>query len=474
MMNEGKLKPQALDLEEVVLGAMMIDNRGLEEAISIMKAKVFYKRKHQEIYKAIEAIFLRNDHVDLLTVSAELKSRNKLLEVGGDYELIQLTQKVSSSAHIETHCRILMQKYIQREIITNSSAMVKNAYDDAVDVFDLLNDSYSHLNSISNILIKNKEVNLTELTQNILDHAGKLYRGEVKSGIETPIKNLTTKMGGWRDSELIILAARPGMGKTAFALKSGWVAALQGQPVGFFSLEMSAQQLLSRLWSMDLKIDNEKFTKTGLSPEEEQLVVRRLTSFNEIPFYIDDEAALTIQSLSVKAKKWKKEKGIKMIIVDYLQLMTGSKGNREQDISSISRGLKLLAKELNIPVIALSQLSRAVETRGANKRPMLSDLRESGAIEQDADVVQFIYRPEYYNHDEWDDYDNESCAGQAEYIVAKNRNGGLVRNRMRFEGRYTNFSDLDDFEDFIPDSPQPNYDLENAFGDTEDKDDMPF
>lgn len=338
-----------------------------------------------------------------------------------------------------------------------------------------MDNAYSHLNIVSDILIRNKEIDLKELTEDILTHAGKLYRKEIEPGIPTPIDNLTQKMGGWRNSELIILAARPGMGKTAFALKSGWVAALQGIPVGFFSLEMSAQQLLSRLWSMDLKIDNDKFTKTGLNPQEEQRILNRLNEFDEIPFYIDDEPALSIKTLSVKAKKWKKEKGIRMLIVDYLQLMSGTKNNREQDISSISRGLKLLAKELNIPVMALSQLSRAVEQRGGNKRPLLSDLRESGAIEQDADVVQFIYRPEYYNHTEWDDYDGVSCTGEAEYIIAKNRNGGLVRNRMKFVGKYTDFSNIDDFESYHQEYsfPKPNNDFQNAFSDNDD-DEMPF
>lgn len=481
-MEKGKLPPQAPELEEVVLGALLIDQKAIEEVASVMKSKMFYKSKHQDIYTAIENLFLKNEAIDLLTVSNELKSTGNLEKVGGDYSLIQLTQQVSSSAHIDFHARIIMQKYIQRQLISNSNAITKEAYEEGTDIFELVDKAYSHLNSVTNLLIKNKEIDLRSLTEEILNHAGKLYRGEVKSGIDTPISNLTSKMGGWRDNELIILAARPGMGKTAFALKAGWVAALQNIPVGFFSLEMGANQLLSRLWSMDLRIDNEKFTKTGLSPDEEKIVVNRLTQYNQIPFYIDDTPSLTIQVLSTKAKKWKKEKGIKMIIVDYLQLMTGSKNNREQDISSISRGLKLLAKELCIPVIALSQLSRAVEQRGGNKRPMLSDLRESGAIEQDADVVQFIYRPEYYGIDEWDDDERGPTAGQAEYIVAKNRNGGLVRDRMKFEGRYTNFTNIDDFEDSELDvvqevKPEPNFDLKNAF-DSDVKlpadDDFPF
>lgn len=484
-MEKGKLPPQALDIEEAVLGSLLIDQKAIEEVGSSIKAKMFYKEKHQHIYGAIESLFLRNEAVDLLTVSQELKSKGKLEKVGGDYSLIELTQKVSSAAHIDFHSRIIMQKYIQRELISNSNSITKEAYADGTDVFELVDKAYSHLNSVTDILIKNKEVDIRNLTEEILNHAGKLFRGEVKSGIDTPIKNLTDKMGGWRDNELIILAARPGMGKTAFALKAGWVAALEDIPVGFFSLEMGANQLLSRLWSMDLKIDGDKFTKLGLSPDEEKIVLSRLTQFKEIPFYIDDTPALTIQTLSVKAKKWKKEKGIKMIIVDYLQLMSGSgRNNREQDISTISRGLKLLAKELSIPIIALSQLSRAVEQRGGIKRPLLSDLRESGAIEQDADVVQFIYRPEYYGINEWDDYEGVPCLGEAEYIVAKNRNGGLVKNRMKFQGRYTNFENIDEYnfndkeDEFEPFKPDPNFDLDGAFETdkktTEEKDEFPF
>ena len=248
---------------------------------------------------------------------------------------------------------------------------------------------------------------------------------------------------------------------------------------------MTASRLLSRLWSMDLRIENDKFTKDGLSPDEQSRIMARMMEFEKIPFHIDDTSSLNIQTLRVKAKKLVKNHNVKMIIVDYLQLMDGNSKNREQEISKISRGLKMIALELELPVIALSQLSRAVETRGGNKRPMLSDLRESGAIEQDADVVQFIYRPEYYGSDTWDNYDGISCVGEAEYIVAKNRNGGLVKNRMKFEGKYTRFSDIDepdqDFSNddmFEPSRPQPNNNLSGAFDEPskpeEDHDDLPF
>lgn len=473
-MTAGKLPPQAVELEEAVIGALLVDYRVLEES-DFLRPDIFYAQKHKIIFKAIEDIASRGEGVDLLTVSSELQKKKKLDSVGGNAYLVDLSQRISTSAHLEYHSRILLQKFIQRQVIMNSSSIIENAYKEDVDSLELLDKAYSHLGKVADMIIRNKEVDFKQLTAEIIEHGGKLYRNEIKAGIETPIKKLTEKMGGWRNGELIILAARPGMGKTAFALKTGWKCALADIPVGFFSLEMSAPQLMKRLWSMDCKIDGDKFTKTGLSPEEQKQILTRVTEFKQIPFHIDDESSLTIQILTTKAKKLKKEKGIKLLIVDYLQLMIGNnKGNREQAISEISRGLKLLAKELDVPVIALSQLSRAVEQRGGSKRPQLSDLRESGAIEQDADVVQFIYRPEYYNIEEWDDYDRLPCAGEAEYIVAKNRNGGLVRNRMKFIGRYTDFADIEEDQgddDFIPPPPKPNSNLDSAF---EQDDDMPF
>lgn len=455
-MKKGKIPPQAIDVEEIVLGAMLIDKKGVDEVMELLRPKVFYDMKHQEMFRAISKLYMNGQAIDLITVTNQLKEDRKLEDVGGEVYIIELTQKISSSAHIEFHCRIILQKFIQRELIRNAGSIIENSYQEGFDVFDLLDKAYSHLNQVSDLIISNNEIDIDKLTEEIVDHGAKLYRNEIEPGLQTPIKNLTDKMGGWRDSELIIIAARPGMGKTAFALKAGWILAKQNIPVGFFSLEMSAKRLLSRVWSMECNIENDKFTKTGISPEEESAIMQRKQELGTIPFHVDDsDGNLTIQSLTVKAKKWKKEKDIKILIVDYLQLMRGNKKNREQEITEISRGLKLLAGELDLPIIALSQLSRAVEQRGGNKRPLLSDLRESGAIEQDADVVQFIYRPEYYGLTEWDDYQSQTCQNQAEYIIAKNRNGSLVRNRMKFIGEYTNFIDLDDDqydeEDFIID-----------------------
>lgn len=481
---KGKVPPQAVDLEEVVLGAMLIDKNSMDEVMLFMTAEMFYKNPHKLIFKAIRKLYLEETGIDLLTVEEQLKKTKELEKAGGIIYLMELTQKVSSSAHVEFHSRIIFQEYIKRQLISNSNLIIEDSYDRGKDPLDLLENAYNHLGNISNLIVPTKKTNIRELVADIVSHAGKLHRKEVEPGIKTPIIKLTNKMGGWRPAELIILAARPGMGKTAFALKTGWLAALNGIPTAFFSLEMSSTQLMSRVISMDCRIDGSKLQQDGLNPSEERQVIERMSEADKIPFHIDDTSSLNIHMLQTKAKKLKKENNIRLLIVDYLQLMDGTgKGsgrNREQEISEISRGLKKISMDLHIPVIALSQLSRAVETRGGSKRPMLSDLRESGAIEQDADVVGFIYRPEYYGISEWDDYDGVPCQGEAEYIIAKNRNGGLVRNRMRFEARYTLFSDIDEEyqeEEFIPPPPK-NLMPNEAFGNTpepsEEEDDLPF
>lgn len=479
-LEKGKVPPQALKLEKSVLGAMIQFQNSIEEVVEFLKPEVFYKQEHSKIYKAIHDLYLNDYKIDILTVSDKLKKDKELENVGGDYYLIDLQNSVSSSAHIEYHSRVLHQMYIKRELIKNANAIIEHSYDEGSDSLELLDKAYTHLNYVGEALVSNKEADIQELTHEIVDEGGKIYRKEIKPGIPTPILKLTNKMGGWRRAELIILAARPGMGKTAFALKTGWVAALNNIPVGFFSLEMSAKKLMQRIWSMECRIEGDRFTKDGLSPDEQARITNRANQLGKVPFYIDDTPGLNIQTLRVKAKKLKKSHNVELIIVDYLQLMDGKNKNREQEISQISRGLKMISVELDIPVIALSQLSRSVENRGGSKRPLLSDLRESGAIEQDADVVGFIYRPEYYNQDNWDDYGGVSCRGEAEYIISKNRNGGLVRNRMRFEPHYTLFSDIEEEPgNFIPEKlPKP--ELDEAFEPSEthvnkeNDDDLPF
>ena len=446
-LQKGKTPPQAVDVEEVVLGAILIDKR-YEIAFELLKPEVFYLSKHQIIFESMMELFNEHNPVDIITMNQRLKKNQQKANVDEVY-LIKLTQKISSSAHLEYHCRILLQKYIERSLIESSLDIAKDAFSQTHDVFDLIDASFNRLNSISDVIVANKMPSVGELTHSLLDHAEKLHKGEVEAGLPTPIKRLNLLMGGWRNGELIILAGRPGMGKTAFAIKSAWILAKKGLPVGFFSLEMSAEKLLSRCWSIESGISNSKFFKEGLNKSEVTQIRKAKNEIGNVPLHIEDkEGNLTINTLNVKAKKLQREHDIKILFVDYLQLMKGTGKNmqREQVISEISRGLKLLSTSLNIPVVALSQLSRSCETRGGDKRPILSDLRESGAIEQDADVVGFFYRPEYYNIKDWDleDYNYESTEDQAEYLISKNRNGGLGRNRMKFIKHLTDFTDIDD------------------------------
>jgi replicative DNA helicase len=446
----GRIPPQAINFEEAILGSMLIDQSAISEVFHMLSEETFYKSQHKMIFQAIYQVYTSKDSVDILTVSQELREKGKLEHAGGEYLLIELSNKVSSSAHIEYHARIVIQKFIQRQIIANASKIIEQAFDETTDVFDLIDTAYSDLNAVSEMSVKPQEHPIGDLIQPQIEMARKIETGEIKPGIPTPFYQLTSRMGGWRGGELIVLAARPAMGKTALAIKYGMHAARLGYPAAFFSLEMSKETLTNRVIASEARLDGDKFTNSGLTIEEAEHAIQATRVFRELPFYIDDTPSISIENFKVNAKRMKSQLGIKLIIIDYLQLMGGSTkgGNREQEISKISRGLKIVAKELGVAVIALSQLSRAVEAQGGHKRPMLSHLRESGAIEQDADVVQFLYRPEYYRIDNWDDYQGAPTEGEAEYIVAKNRNGGLIRNRMGFEGRYTNFHDLDE--------PKPN------------------
>lgn len=450
-LEKGKIPPQALDLEEVVLGAMMIDKKGVDEVIDILSPDAFYKEAHKFIFEAIFKLFEDSQPVDLLTVSTQLKKDGKLDLVGGDFYLISLTQRVSSSAHIEFHARIILQKFIQRSLIKISNEIIEEAYDETKDVFDLLDTAEAKLYEVTQGNVKKS----TETAQSLVIQAKKkiqeISNQEGMSGIPSGFDKLDKLTSGWQPSDLIIVAARPGMGKTALTLSMARNMAVgQNIPVAFFSLEMASVQLITRLISSETSLSSEKLRTGKLEKHEWEQLNVKVKALEKAPLFIDDTPSLSIFDLRAKARRLASQYGIKMIIIDYLQLMTagGSKngGNREQEISMISRNLKALAKELNVPVIALSQLSRAVETRGGSKRPLLSDLRESGAIEQDADIVSFIYRPEYYKIDEWDDEERSPTAGQGEFIVAKHRNGGLENIRLKFVGNLGKFDNLDEFD----------------------------
>ena len=485
-LQQGRIPPQALELEEAVLGAMLIDKKGVDEVIDILQPDAFYKTAHQIIFEAIFQLFQDSQPVDLLTVSSELRKKGKLETVGGEFYLVQLSQRVASSAHIEFHARIILQKFIQRSLIKISNEIIESSYKESTDVFDLLDEAESKLYDITQGNIKKSSESAQSLVIEAKKRIEEISKRDGLSGVSTGFEKLDKLTSGWQPSDLIIIASRPGMGKTALTLSMARNIAVTKQiPVAFFSLEMSSVQLITRLISAETGLSSEKLRTGKLADHEWQQLNVKVTDLEKAPLFIDDTPSLSIFDLRAKARRLSSQHGIKLIVVDYLQLMTAGtstkSGNREQEISTISRNLKALAKELNIPVIALSQLSRAVETRGGTKRPMLSDLRESGAIEQDADIVSFIYRPEYYNIDEWDDDERSPSEGQAELIVAKHRNGGLDNIRLKFIGHLGKFEDLDSFDspfefqskmnpNAISTSSLPNPD--DVFDDL--KDDSPF
>jgi len=416
-----------------------------------------------------------------------LKKNGKLEFIGGDFFLIRLTQKVASSAHIEFHARIILQKFIQRRLISISSEIIENAYDESTDVFDLLDDAEGKLFEVTQGNLKKSSEEAGSLVKQALKKIQEIGNQEGMSGLATGFTKLDALTSGWQPSDLVIIAARPGMGKTAFVISMAKNMAIDfNHGVAVFSLEMSSVQLITRMISSETGLTSEKLRKGNLEPHEWEQLNVKVKKLSDAPIFIDDTPSLSIFDLRAKARRLVSQHNVKIIVIDYLQLMTaGGKagGNREQEISMISRNLKALAKELEVPVIALSQLSRAVETRGGSKRPLLSDLRESGAIEQDADIVSFIFRPEYYGMTEWDDDEHTPCEGQGEFIIAKHRNGGLDNIRLKFTGHLAKFSDLEEgfsseFQSSMntdfPDDVFPDQRIEpkDAFGDQTD--DIPF
>jgi len=435
----GKVPPQARDLEEAVLGAIMLEKNALDAVVDILKPECFYVDAHQRIYRAMKSLANKSQPIDILTVVEELRTMEELEMVGGAFFVTRLTNTVVSSANIEAHARIILQKFIQRELIRISGEIIGDAYEDSADVFDLLDDAESKLFEITNNhLRKNFDTIDSVLVKTIQRIEDMRHKNEEVTGVPSGFRTLDQVTYGWQNTDLIILAARPAVGKTAFALnlvRNAALSPIKKTPVAFFSLEMSSGQLVQRILSAESEIWLEKIARGKLEEHEmKQLYAKGIQRLAEAPIFIDDTPALNIFELRAKCRRLKNKHNIGMVIIDYLQLMSGSNdnknGNREQEISSISRNLKGLAKELNIPIIALSQLSRAVETRKeGNKMPQLSDLRESGAIEQDADMVMFLYRPEYYdiNQNEM----GESNRGETHVRIAKHRNGSLETVKLR-------------------------------------------
>jgi replicative DNA helicase len=445
----GKMPPQNVELEEVVLGAIMLEKDAIVSVIDILSPASFYVEAHQKIYKAIVDLFTTDRPIDILTVTEELKRQGTLDEVGGAYYVAQLTSRVATAANIETHARLIQQKYIQRELIRVSSEIQTRAYDDSVDVNDLLDFSEAQLFEIVQGNIKKESVPINLLISEAIkqiEEAGK--REDHLSGVPSGFTKLDNMTLGWQNSDLIIVAARPSMGKTAFVLSMARNMAVEyKRSVAIFSLEMSSMQLVNRLISIESEIPSTAIRKGKLRLDEWRQLNAKIKALESASIYIDDTPGISIFELRAKCRRLKKKYNIDIVIIDYLQLMTGPpdlKGNREQEVSIISRSLKGLAKELNVPIIALSQLNRAVESRTGNKRPQLSDLRESGAIEQDADVVCFIHRPEKYGM--MVDDDGNSTVGIAEIIVAKHRNGAVGDVRLRFRDEIARFVELDEIE----------------------------
>lgn len=453
----GKLPPQALDLEEAVLGAMMLERSGLINTIDILQPEDFYIDKHREIFQAIRDLFRADKPVDMLTVKGQLQRAGKLELVGGAYQIADLTSKVSSTANAEYNARIIAEMSIRRKLILMASKVHHEAHEDTNDVFETLDEVQREFDQVTGQYLKgNVKINkviFNQAIQNLLD--GKDKKG--LTGVPSGYTDLDRLTAGWQKTELTIIAGRPGMGKTAFVVNVLRNAAIDFQiPAAIFSLEMSALQLEQRMIASESEVDIEKIIHAQYEEHELVQISHKTTRLANAPIFIDDTPALSVLELRAKCRRLKAEHKIQLIVVDYLQLMRGDKdGNREQEISSISRALKGIAKDLDVPVLALSQLSRGVETRGGDKRPILADLRESGSIEQDADKVIFLYRPEYYKISVYED--GMPTQGTMEVIVAKNRNGRCDTVKVKFIGKYSKVKDFDisDVTAALPFTPEP-------------------
>lgn len=478
---QSKQLPAAVNFEGLVLGAMMVDESANDEVFMLVKDEsVFTLSEHQHIYNAISELYRLGKPVDIATVSQQLTSTGKLDNAGGMFKIIELTQNISSSAHVEYHCQILLQQYIKRLVIMFNVKITALAYSDQTDVFDLLSRWQKEFDKVIDVTNKGRQ------TMSFPDALLKLKQ-EVETlsnntedvsmiGIPTGFKRINKHTGGYRNQDLVILAARPGMGKTAKVLKTVVENVKADNPVGFVSLEMSMHQLTARIVAIDTDFHLSQLLKTGFEkPKYFQRYDEHAERMSDYKLFIDDSGNNDITDIVLIAKLWKRMYGIKLLVVDYLQLMSDKsvKGNREQEISSVSRRLKLLAKELDIPVIALSQLSRSVETRGGNKRPLLSDLRESGSIEQDADIVEFIYRPDYYGiditEDDYQDHKHIECVrlgANTEIIIAKYRGGSVGTLLLQWIGDKTKFIDVEDVNDTADyiNVALPNVSVDEAFG----------
>lgn len=446
---QGLIPPQARELEEAVLGAILIERDAMNEIADIIKTEHFYVDAHATIFEYCLKLYKASKPIDLLSVTEELRKESKLEEVGGAYYLSELTNKIGSSANIEYHARIIIQRFLSREIIRICNDSTRDAYEDTTDVFELIDTLLISVNSLNENTADKGFVHIGDRAMDTMTELETIKNSENKFiGVPCGIKKIDNYFYGFRNSDLIIVGARPSMGKTALGLSIAYGAAELGIPVAFASLEMSTDAVRKRLVAIDTNINLESINNATYNDSEGDMILQSLNKYKsrKSNIYIDDKAQMTVSQLRSKVGKLVRNKGVKLLVVDYLQLMrSGEKGLvREQEIGAISRGLKAIAKDLNIPVIALAQLSRGLEHRGGDKKPMLSDLRESGSIEQDADVVMFPHRPEYYNLNEGSD--GGSLKGVAELIIAKFRNGktGTIPD-LAFIARCAKFADKEPY-----------------------------
>lgn len=442
----GKIPPQAVELEEAVLGAVMLEKDAILAVLDILSPESFYKDAHKKIFAAIVDLSANEKPIDILTVKEELKKRGELEEVGGAFYISQLTSRIVSAAHVEFHARIIAQKFIQRELIRISNEILSKSFDESVDVDDLLDFSEQELFQVAEGYIKKETSKISVLVQKAIEQMQEAAkRADNLSGVPSGFTRLDRLTSGWQKSDMVIIAARPSMGKTAFALSMARNIAVEHErPVAIFSLEMSSLQLVNRLIVSETELSVHKIRNGKLTDEEWKHLETKIKTLLDAPIYIDDTPAISLFEFRSKCRRLKMQYNVELIIVDYLQLMsspTDSRGNREQEVSTISRTLKAVAKELDVPIIALSQLNRSVELRSGSKRPQLSDLRESGAIEQDADMVIFIHRPEKYGITE--DEEGRNTRGLAEVILAKHRNGPVGDVILRFKDDLAKFTEPD-------------------------------
>ena len=444
--NFAHVQPQAVEIERVVLGALMVDSDAFSVVSELLKPETFYEPRHQKIYEAIRNMNMDERPVDIMTLNDELSKMGEIDKVGGVDYLMEISSQVASAAHVESHARILAEKYMQRQLIHFAGDIETKAYDSSVDVDELMQQAEGSLFQISQNNMKQDFTQVAPVVKNaveILQRAASNKGG--LTGIPTGYVGMDEITSGWQASDLVIIAGRPAMGKTSFALSIAKnVAVDYGVPIGFFSLEMNNVQLVNRLISNVCEVSGRKILNGQLDPSDWERLDKRIGRLTDAPIYVDDTPGLSVFELRTKARRLVREKGVKIIMIDYLQLMNanGMKfGSRQEEVSTISRSLKGLAKELNIPVLALSQLSRNVENREGleGKRPQLSDLRESGAIEQDADMVLFVHRPEYYHI--YQDEKGNDLHGMAQIIIAKHRKGSTGDVLLNFRGEFTRFQD---------------------------------